>query len=199
MALGCAFKFSWISSESPYCLLGHYIVYWSSSHYAQRLSSNHFIWLKPGSLMALSPAACKVVVFWRRSYNIFSTGRSIWHWNRRTVHSPTFSDGNSWIPADSSGIRLSQIPACLGVTRAKLAYLFREESGGVHWKPAYSGGVHGIHPDFFRWGSPLDSGRIQWNNQTPAKSNRITRLWRNSAESSGIQWTPSELIYSVLI
>ena len=42
------------------------------------------------------------------------------------------------------------IPECLGVTRAKSAYLFREESGGVHRKPAYSSGVRGIRPDFFR-------------------------------------------------
>ena len=90
-------------------------------------------------------------------------------WVLRTVHSPTFSAGNSRIPADSSGIRWSQIPECLGVTRAKPAYLFQEESGGVHWKPAYSSGVRGIRPDFFRWGSPLDSGGIQWNNQTPAE------------------------------
>ena len=54
-----------------------------------------------------------------------------------------------WKLLESSGFQC-QIPECLGVTRAKLAYLFWEESGGVHWKPAYSGGVHGIHPDFFR-------------------------------------------------
>ena len=68
----------------------------------------------------------------------------------RTVHSPTCSAGNSRNPADSTGIRRTQIPECLGVTRAKSASLFREESGGVHWKPAYSSGVRGIRPDFFR-------------------------------------------------
>ena len=89
-------------------------------------------------------------------------------------------------PPETPGIQRTQIPECLGVTRAKSAYLFQEESGGVHRKPAYSSGVRGIRPDFFRWASPLDSGGIQRNNQTPA-------------ESSGIQWTPAELIYSILI
>ena len=51
---------------------------------------------------------------------------------------------------ETPGIRRTQIPECLGVTRARLAYLFREESGGVHRKPAYSSGVRGIRPDFFR-------------------------------------------------
>ena len=53
-------------------------------------------------------------------------------------------------PPETPGIRWTQIPECLGVTSAKLAYLFREESGGVHRKPAYSSGVRGIRPDFFR-------------------------------------------------
>ena len=66
----------------------------------------------------------------------------------RTVHSPTCSAGNSRNPADSTGIRRTQIPECLGVTRAKSASLFWEESGGVHWKPAYSSRVCGIRLDF---------------------------------------------------
>ena len=77
--------------------------------------------------------------------------------------------------------------------------------GGVQWSPLETS-IFRRSPwnpsrrlDFFCWGSPLDSGGIQWNNQTPAESNRITRLWRNPAESSGLQWTPAELIYSILI
>ena len=95
----------------------------------------------------------------------------------RTVHSSTYSTGNSRNPADSTGIRQTQIPECLGVTRAQSASLFQEESGGVHWKPAYSSGVRGIRLDFFRWASPLDSGGVQ---RTPVESSGI----------SGIQWNP---------
>ena len=91
-------------------------------------------------------------------------------------------------PPETPGIQRTQILECRGVTRAKSAYLFREESRGVHRKPAYSSGVHGIRPDFFRWGNPPDTSGIQWNYQTPAESSgKQWHIW-TPAESGGLHW-----------
>ena len=56
----------------------------------------------------------------------------------RTVHSPTCPAGIRRNLSDSAGIRWTQLPDFVSVTRAKLAYLVREESGGVRWSlPEY--------------------------------------------------------------
>ena len=93
----------------------------------------------------------------------------------RTVHSPTFSAGNSRNPPDSN-------PGMSWCDKGQIGIFI---PGGVRRSPLETSIL--IRPDFFHWGSPLDSGGIQWNNQTPAESNGITRLWWNPAESSGLQ------------
>ena len=97
----------------------------------------------------------------------------------RTVHSPTCSTGNSRNPADSTGIRRTQIPECVGVTRAKLACLVRKESAGVHRNMVNSAGVHGI-PSYYSaeqvQRTPLESGGLYWI----------------PADSTGFHWTPAD-------
>ena len=66
---------------------------------------------------------------------------------RRTVHCPTCSTGIRWNLSDSARVRWTQFPDFVIVTRAKLAYLVREESSGVRWNLAYSDGVCRFRPD----------------------------------------------------
>ena len=75
-----------------------------------------------------------------------------------------FSNGK---PSKSGGLYtpphvLPETPGileCLGGTRAKSAYLFQEESGRVHWKPAYSSGVCRIcSPHHTTWRTGVGEG-----------------------------------------
>ena len=85
----------------------------------------------------------------------------------RTVHSPTCSAKNSRNPLDSTGICRTQIPECLGVTRAKSAYIFQEESTGNQHIPAES----------------------TESDQT-SSTEQVHRTLAESIGITGIQWTP---------
>ena len=80
---------------------------------------------------------------------------------------------------DSSGFQRT-LPECVGVTRAKLACLVWEESGGVHRNMVNSSGVHGIPSYYSTEQTPLESSGIYWIppdssrfQQTPPDSNRL--------------------------
>ena len=98
---------------------------------------------------------------------------------------------------ESAGFRRTQLPDFVSVTRAKLAYLVREESGGVRRNMAYSGGVCGFPPYFsggFRWTSLMDSrgpqdstGQVQ---RIPLDLSDGFR-WTYPTDSAGqVRWIP---------
>ena len=78
---------------------------------------------------------------------------SVAWWRKwRTLHSPTCPAGICW----------TQLLDFVCVTRAKLAYLVWEESGGVQWSPPEYGIIWWslwIPTMLFRW-IPLDSVRL---------------------------------------
>ena len=77
----------------------------------------------------IEQAFSSIKSYMRRNYNYLSPSRlsalthpmKLPYTQWRTVHSPTCSAGFCRIPVDSSGLRWTQIPECVGVTRAKLA------------------------------------------------------------------------------